>query len=150
MAVAVKYLLMTTSLIPQDTIAAYEAANYRVADVEPFVLKIGEYSPELLNVYRRVGCKTSTFITAYNPFSYLTAEADNVAAQASLETKLKKCSVKLIAGFGEGAQGDWPGEPSFLAFGVSLKIAKDLGSKFGQNAIVWIPDDATPQLVLLR
>ena len=47
----------------------------RVADVEPFVLKIGEYSPELLNVYRRVGCASSTFITAYNPFSNVTAEA---------------------------------------------------------------------------
>ena len=73
-----------TTLIPQETITAYEAANYRVFGDEPFVLKIGLHSPELLDVYRRVGCTTSTFITGYNPFSNVTEKHENVAAQSLL------------------------------------------------------------------
>ena len=54
------------------------------------------------------------------------------------------------SGFGEDGEGLWPGEPSFLALGVSLDTAKSLGVEFHQNAIVWASEDATPQLILLR
>ncbi|MDC0540702.1 DUF3293 domain-containing protein [Paracoccaceae bacterium] len=45
--------------------------------------------------------------------------------------------------------GKWPGEESVFVPGLKLERAKLLRSKFGQNAIVWVCDDAVPQLILL-
>ncbi len=45
--------------------------------------------------------------------------------------------------------GEWPGEPSFLAFDITEEHAVALGHLFGQNAILWMEGDAVPQLRLL-
>jgi hypothetical protein len=35
-------------------------------------------------------------------------------------------------------------------FGISQKEAIQLGKEFGQNAIVWIPENSIPELLLLK
>jgi len=37
-----------------------------------------------------------------------------------------------------------------LAPGLDLERTKSLGNEFAQNAVLWIGDDAVPQLILLR
>jgi hypothetical protein len=41
-------------------------------------------------------------------------------------------------------------EASVGVFGISMENACELGIRYRQNAIIWVGEDATPQLVLLR
>ena len=55
-----------------------------------------------------------------------------------------------MQGLGEHPTNGWPGEASYLIFGLTLEAAKMLGMRLEQNAIVWTGADTVPQLVLLR
>jgi len=142
--------LLTDSIISQETIAAYEATHFRVLDAATFVLKIGQPSEPLRQLYRKFGCGSAAFVTAWNPRSERTSDADNTASQTQLERELTEAAISFIAGIGEDPAGHWPGEPSILALDLSLDAAKAFGTRFKQNAIVWAAVDANPQLVLLR
>ena len=141
---------MSGSEIPPKLIAAYRATNYRVFGQEPFVLNIGQSSKPLQKLYDKHGCRSAAFITASNPFSQPTTDAGNTRLQALLETELLGISTALIAGMGEDPSGQWPGEKSTLALGLSLTDAKSIGIYFRQNAFVWIDRDANPELLVLR
>ena len=78
---------------------------------------------------------------------YARKAADHII---QLEEEIKFRGLAYIAGEGKHPVGDWPGEPSYLVFDLSLEAAKTLGRKFNQNAIVWCDLDAVPQLILLR
>ena len=80
----------------------------------------------------------------------MASKVENVAAQSRLESKLRERSIPFIAGVGEDSAGIWPGEPSVLVLGITLDAAKSFGMDFHQNAIVWVSEDVTPQLILLR
>ena len=71
-------------------------------------------------------------------------------AQQQLLRQLSLEGFPALNALGIDPSGDWPGEESVFVPGLSLDRAKLLGSKFGQNAIVWVGPDAVPQLVLLR
>ena len=141
---------MTGSLISMETINAYKAANYRVFSDDPFILKIGQPSADLHRLSKKYGCDSSVFITACNPYSQIVSEADNTSAQDQLASYLIEESLSSIKGQGEGDTDAWPGEESFLVFGISLTSAKSMGVHFMQNAIVWNSNDSIPQLILLR
>ena len=141
---------MSKSAIPLETIAAYRATHYRVIDQIPFVLKIGRPSQHLQRLFREYDLHSAAFLTAWNPFSHPTSEADNRAAQARLENDISQNSLPVIAGEGVDPTGEWPGEPSVLALGLSLEAASSLGVQYQQNAIVWADQDIKPQLILLR
>ena len=141
---------MSGSEIPPELIAAYRATNYRVFGQEPFVLNIGQPSKPLQKLYDKHGCRSAAFITASNPFSQPTTDAGNTRLQALLETELLGISTALLAGMGEDPSGQWPGEKSTLALGLSLTDAKSIGIYFRQNAFVWIDRDANPELLVLR
>jgi hypothetical protein len=70
-------------------------------------------------------------------------------ALKQLQEELGSRSTPFIDGIGEDVTGQWPGEPSVLALGLSLDTAKNYGVQFEQNAIVWAGTDACPQLILL-
>ena len=142
--------MLADRTIALETIAAYRATDYRVLGLKPFVLKIGQPSRSLQRLHARCGCRTSAFITAWNPLGERTPDAINEAMQKRLERKLKARSVRFIPSFGEDNSGIWPGEQSVLAMGISLIAARSLGSQFKQNAFVWIGRDAIPCLILLR
>jgi hypothetical protein len=78
------------------------------------------------------------------------SEAENARLQDQLAHELEFRSLNFISGEGKHPVGDWPGESSFLIFGLSLEAAKTLGRKLEQDAIVWCGADAVPQLVLVR
>ncbi len=141
---------MENSKINARTIAAYRAAHYTVHSPEPFVIQVGELSERLASLLAIEGAKCAAFITAWNPYSEVTTQEANSAAQAALSSELDELGLTSIEGFGSDPEGLWPGEDSLLVLGLGLEEAREIGSKYGQNAIIWIGEDARPQLVLLR
>lgn len=139
------------SELAEDLIRAFRETEYRVGQgPDAIVLRIDERSEELSRLYAASGCGCAVFITAYNPFSETRSVETNLSAHARLRAKLASLTPDVIEGAGADPAGAWPEEKSFLALGVDLETAKELGSQFGQNAIVWIGEDRVPKLVLLR
>ena len=116
----------------------------------PLTLRIAEPNYGLLGLFKANRSDTCAFVTACNPLGQLFGEAENAQLQDQLAHDLRFKSLSFITGEGKHPVGAWPGEPSFLVFGLSLEAARTLGKKFEQNAIVWCGPDAIPQLVLLR
>ncbi len=142
--------MFSESTLPQDLIQAFCETEYKVFVDSPFVLTVGIASQELTLLYRAHKVACAVFITAFNPFSKeLTAE-ENHRRQAALAKELTLRSLDFVEGVGRHPSGDWPGEPSFLVFGLELEAAKSLGIAYDQNAIIWCGAEAVPNLVLLK
>ena len=142
--------LINSSVISPETIQAYRETEFRVFSEASFVLKIFEKCEDLMSFYKKHRSETCAFITACNPLGELLGNEQNSDLQKQLEEEIQFRGLVLIAGEGKHPVGDWPGEPSYLVFDLSLEAAKTLGRKFNQNAIVWCGPDAVPQLILLR
>ena len=142
--------MFLNSKLDASLINAYRETEYRVTQDFFFVLKVDVTSTELATLYKAKNVSSAAFITACNPFSHERSDTDNVKRQSELSAELKRRSLSFIVGVGQHPSGDWPGEPSFLALGLTLETAKSLGIAFEQNAIIWCGLDAVPNLVLLR
>ncbi len=142
--------LFSESQIPRATIQAYLETHYQVHGFSPTLLKIGEGNATLAAIHRSNGVEASAFVTACNPFSEPLDDAANAERQKILAVELTQRGLTFIEGVGQHPSNDWAGEASFLVLGVSVEEAKELGARFGQNAIVWAGSDAVPKLVLLR
>ena len=138
------------STVSEELREAYRATHFNVVEPKPFTLRIGAFSPDLLALYDTHDVLSAAFLTAWNPFSAETARHDNEAAQKRLLARLEEMQTVVFSGIGEDASGQWPGEPSVLALGISRDQAVQLGNEFRQNAIVWIGEDCVPTLVFLR
>ena len=136
--------------IDEATLRAYRETEYRVHGDAPLILKIDQPSAPLAALHERLHVASSAFITAANPFSQPCDPLRNDARQHALADELARLGLAVIAGIGQHPDNGWPGEPSFLVPGISLDTASALGTKHGQNAIVWSGADAVPRLILLR
>ena len=139
-----------TSEISAETIQAYLETEYSVQGTPGFVLRVGQPSQMLLAEHRGQAVKCSAYLTACNPYSIQNDEQTNSAFQAELEQIVLQRGLNLVSGIGQHPSNEWPGEESFLIFGLTLEDASNLGRQFGQNAIIWNGDDGIPQLILLR
>ena len=142
--------MFSDTSISDDLLHAYRATDYHVEAAEPFVLRVGQASPDLLHLYAKYQCECAAFLTACNPFSEITAEQENEFRQTELANELRKRGLHFLNGIGRDTLGQWPGEPSFLVFNLSSESAERLGSEQNQNALIWCGPDAVPQLILLR
>ena len=140
----------SNSLIPVDLINAFLNTNYHVEDANPFILRVGEKSQELKQLFKRYNHDSAVFLTAWNPFSELTDQNENLLRQVELESDIKNLDHPYLPGYGKDENGVWPPEPSIMILGMALETAKLLGKKYRQNALIWSTDDAIPQLILLR
>ena len=138
------------SRIDAATIQAYLETEYRIDGDTPVLLKVGAVCPELAALHRSNKTDCSAFITACNPFSRVLDQASNVSRQLALSKELRRRSLAFMEGVGQHPSNQWPGEPSFLIFGLTLEEAKKLGASLEQNAIIWCDSDAMPRLILLR
>jgi hypothetical protein len=143
-------LLFAASVIDPRTIQAYLETEYRVHGEPGFTLRVGKASADLLSAHRRQKADGSVFLTACNPFSEPLDGAANAARQAALAKELSSRGLAFQPGIGQHPSNSWPGEDSFLVFGMTLDAAKVLGARFEQNGFVWSGADAVPQLILLR
>lgn len=142
--------MFSDSAIDRSTIQAYLETDYRILGNNPSTLRIGVACPELAALHKTHQADSSVFITACNPFSQTFDEAANAVRQAALARELTQRSLLYIDGIGQHPSNQWPGEASFLVFGLTLEAARTLGARLEQNAIVWSGPDAVPQLILLR
>lgn len=140
--------MTSSSNIDKDTIKAYLETHYRVEGNAPMTLLVGTPNAALAALHETAQVESSAFITAWNPFSQPHNDEVNARRQEALANELAKLWVKFIDAIGKHPASDWS-EPSFLALGLSLETAKELGSRYEQNAIVWAGRDAVPQLGLL-
>lgn len=126
----------------------YRNAEYRVAGDCPFTIHIGQPSAALSQLMAFAGVSSAALITAENPFSRLrTVEQNRVATESLLDSLQKRCDHIVVATGTDPSEG-WPSEKSFLALGLSREDARALAVVFGQNAIVWVEEDAIPQLIM--
>jgi hypothetical protein len=141
-------------VIPENELAslieAYKATNYVVQhNGAAFCLRAGERSQALDQLCKSHGIQTAAFVTAWNPHSGKRSERENLEANGRLQADLMKVSIAVLQGYGQGDDGQWPAEPSFLALGIAKDDAKALGRQYQQNAILWIGSGSLPELVLL-
>ena len=142
---------MQNTKISNNKIEAYEATHYRVGrGSSAFVLRIGDFSPSLKELYEAKDMSCAVFITASNPFGEAQGDDANELAQARLRNALVKLSPIVIAGAGADPTGTWPPEASYLALGIDEKTAGHLGRKFHQDAVIYTSIDVVPRLLLLR
>ena len=138
------------TVLPEDLINAYKSTNFEVYADPEFILKIGEFSPELKNLFSKVNFSTGCFITAYNPESGELPNAENKILQDALYKEFKISEYHVVNGLGSDPTDQWEGEPSFFVMGISLPEAKIFGRKYRQNAIVWCDASCIPVLITLR
>ena len=136
--------------IHSDLIKAYQSTEFRVLEPKLFTLRIGIHSAELEALYSDLNVTSAGFLTAWNPFGVETSNVENQEAQLELVRTLSHDGFLTLNAFGVDPMGVWPGEDSVFIPGVEFDRAKAIGTKFGQNAIVWAGINAVPQLVLLR
>jgi hypothetical protein len=91
-------------------------------------------------------------VTAYNPGSELLDATENRAANHRLLAALRgaggECRPAIARGTGTDAE-HWT-EPGFLVSGLDLAQVVEIAGRFGQNAIVWVPEDGCPALIATR
>lgn len=138
------------ALIDPALLHAYAETEYRVSGLCPFALRIGYPCEELAGVHSEREVTCSAYITACNPRSAILSDAENHQRQQALAAELTGRGLSFLSGVGQHPSNGWPGEPSYLVFGLSLEEAMALGRDWEQNAIVWAGEDAVPQLILLR
>ena len=136
--------------LPDGLVTAYRMTNFEVLSEVPFVLKVDSFSPSLEELFTNLNYKSACFITAYNPESVELSTSTNEIAQKNLHKDLTDLDCFILQGFGADPNGEWEGEPSYFALGITLADAKNLGNKYRQNAIVWCDQMCIPALVLLN
>jgi len=141
---------MVSSNISPENLESYINAEYHVYSESKFILKVGKTSSDLLNLYQKFNRNQASFLTAYNPLSQEMTTKQNKSMNSKLESLLIKMNYPYILSEGICPETQYPGEKSFLVFGTELSLAKELGNQFHQNAILWINNDAIPQLILLK
>ena len=137
--------------IPQDKIDAYLATDYIARSAGgTFTMRIGTFSPDVKAIYERQGWTCCLFITAFNPLGREQSVAENELAHAELGRELRTLSLNVSEGEGTDPTLNWDPEKSFLAYGIDEQKSRELGTKYRQDAVVWVGDDAVPRLLLLR
>ena len=145
-----KCVTLSTKIHP-DKIEAYLATNYRIdSGATPIVLRIGVRSEPLAQLFYSQGVDCGAFLTAWNPMGVAQSDAANSADHARLVERVAKEASTSLPGSGCDPTGSWPPELSVFAVGLPLATARQIGSEFRQDAIVWVGQNAVPELVLLR
>jgi Protein of unknown function (DUF3293) len=142
-----KYAVDTRPPFDERLAEIYSKAEYHVLGEKPFVMRVGQYCPELAELNNQTGSTGSFFITAYNPLSIPTAPAENEAAHARLLQNIG--SQPAIEGFGKAADGTWPEEKSLLVLQqTDPSFAYALARMYEQVAFLWCPESAVPMLLM--
>jgi hypothetical protein len=74
----------------------------------------------------------------------------NTSAHKRLANMLTELGKEIIEGSGSEEGSYWPAEKSYFALGLIRKDAIGIGRLCEQDAIIWIGENAVPELVLLR
>ena len=93
------------SEIDPATIEAYRSTHYTVLTPELFVLRVGETSSRLADLLANENASCAAFLTAWNPFSNIATDAENLATQQALSIELADLGRLIVPGFGKDPSG---------------------------------------------
>lgn len=141
---------LAESAVSGDKVGAYLQTDYVVEAAPPLRLRVGEGNPALARLMAAAGVDCCAFVTACNPNGSALEVATNAERQDALRRQLEQRRLTFVPGHGRHPTNGWPPEPSYLALGLDLNGARELGRLWGQDAVVWAGADALPRLVLLR
>jgi hypothetical protein len=134
-----------------NLISAYLATDYVVFSKGRTVsIRVGQRSLFVDALLTRIGARSGTFITAWNPFSKSQSVGTNTQRDRELRRYLTANGFAFLTGEGHGQVGDWPPEHSVFALAVSRTQAASVGRRFLQNAIVYVPLGRPAELIMLR
>lgn len=133
--------------IPRDLIAAYRAALYDVDAGVTMTLCVDRQSAVCDEVLRAHNATKAAVITAYNPRSRRTSDADNAAAHDALREAVMHLSKASFPSWARDPAGVWPVEPGFFILELAESDACALAKRFDQHAFVWIEKGGPATLV---
>ena len=137
--------------MPSDLVLAYRATDYvAFYGGREFLIQIGRHSLVVDELFARMKTSSGAVITAWNPYSRSLSPGANACWNRVLKVYLNDRRFAFLAGEGRGKIGEWPPEPSVLAFGISRAQASSIGRRFRQNAIVYVYLGRPAELVVLR
>jgi len=135
--------------ISPNLIRAYREAKFVVQSNTPITLLVGQCNKDLSALLRDHKKTTAAIITAFNPFSKVQTDQENLQAQNELLKDVKGFRFEAINGYGQDIAEEWPREDSILIIGLTESQAETLADKYSQNAFIWIGStDAFPALRL--
>lgn len=142
---------MSATEVPAELAEAYRHTQYRLqVEGDEIVIRIGKPCDAMAAILRALGADGGIFITAENPFSQALSEFENAERQERLLKDLRALNAVIFDGAGHGDDPNWPAEASYAAIGITCNQACELGTKYDQNAIVWIDATGTGELIFLR
>lgn len=134
-----------------DLVSAYRATDYVAHGSDrAVVIRIGHHSLIVDALLARMHARSGAFITAWNPFSKELSFEANRHWDRELKRYLSARGFVFVEGEGRGRTGEWPPEPSILAFGISRTEASEIGRRYRQNAVVYVPQGRPAELIMLR
>lgn len=140
----------SNSKLDPELIEAYKNTLFQIfLDGTIVTLKIGETCEPLRNLFQQHSVISACFITAYNPFGRLLSKDANLVRNDKLKSELA-AKYPILEGIGVDPEGEWEGERSFLALGVSSSEAEELADLHQQNAVVYVDTNLLPTLVFTR
>ncbi len=120
-------------------------AGYRVEEPR-FDISITQTNPHVDQLLQNHGRTSWAFITPFNPGSEVISDDENESRWVTFKRGLEDHIT--YEGFGGGQEDSSPLEKSLLILGVSLREAKILGRRYGQDAIVFGHFNQKPRVVL--
>jgi hypothetical protein len=134
-----------------DLVSAYKATDYVACNNgDVVVIRIGHHSLAVDRLLVRMQARNGAFITAWNTFGKCLGIEANTHWDRELKRYLSVHGFAIIEGEGRGRVGEWPPEPSILAFGISRAESSVIGRRFRQNAIVYVQRGLPAELIMLR
>ena len=131
-----------------DLLEAYRNSKYVVPELKLTILL--NTNPIKVNEHLDGKNGTFCFITAFNPYSELLSNEENLGQNRSLLEDLKDYTI--FKGYGQDFKGKWLAEDSFFVMGITKERAIELGNKYKQNAILFgtvIDSNIYPELIIL-
>lgn len=130
---------------------AYLRTSYRVEEVEQaFNIRVGKSNPQLENLLATYAATSWAYITAFNPRSIPLTPEENEQRHIELLHAAQSLGHRTFVGHGVGDDGLWPPEKSLLILGIDRHTASELGSRFGQNAILFGERGGLPELLEIQ
>jgi len=124
--------------IDRELDLAYRATTYRVygdAGNTPIDIRIGEVTFRL-DALLGDHSHTWAFVTACNPRSHFLSADQNDTRHAELMRMVHARGWRSYQGVGLPDNTEWQPEQSLLVVDISREDAVEIGTRFGQNAIV--------------
>ncbi|MEQ8790844.1 MAG: DUF3293 domain-containing protein [Pirellulaceae bacterium] len=123
--------------ISPELLAAYKATRFTaVVDGEAIEIRVGQVCPALNRYLEKTVHASWAFVTASNPASVELSAPENDDRHSQLKGDVAAMGYAFFEGEGVPESGDWEPEQSLLILGIPCDDAKQLGRKYGQNAIV--------------